>query len=97
MKVYVLEKKNLKKVEEILTKNEKTSMLSIYFRDFKTLGLEEDKVALILDGLEEYIKIADDLIKDFVEVPDESLKNEILKRFEEEEKKAREGFGFLFS
>ncbi|MEM5828486.1 MAG: hypothetical protein QW197_03245 [Candidatus Aenigmatarchaeota archaeon] len=97
MKVYVLDKKNLKKVEEILTKNEKTSMLSIYFREFKTLGLEGDKIALILDGLEEYIKVADELIKDFVEIPNESLKNEIIKRFEEEEKKAREGFGFLFS
>lgn len=97
MKVFILEPKNMKKIEEILTKNEKTSMLSIYFRELKSLGLESEEIALILDGLEEYLKIAEDLIKNLVKIPTENLKLEIIKKFEEEERKAREGFGFLFS
>ncbi|MEM5882259.1 MAG: hypothetical protein QXS69_02255 [Candidatus Aenigmatarchaeota archaeon] len=98
MKVFIGKKNNQKRVESLITKNEKTSMLSIYFRDFKTLGLgDEEKFVLILDGPEEYLKIAESLIKGFVETPDENLEKEIIKKFNEEENRAKEGFGFLFS
>ncbi|MEM5806327.1 MAG: hypothetical protein QXO07_00980 [Candidatus Aenigmatarchaeota archaeon] len=96
MKVLILEKTKLEKVEEILKKNEKLSILSIYFRELKDIELK-DKFALILDGPEEYIKIATELIREFTEIPNEKLEEEIIKKFKEENLKASEGLGFLFS
>jgi len=97
MRVYLLNKENYKKVEEIITKNEKTSMLSIYFRDMKSLGFDDDRVALILDGLEEYLKIAEEILGNLVVKPEKDLEEKIIKKFKEEEERAKEGFGFLFS
>ncbi|MEM5820559.1 MAG: hypothetical protein QW678_02880 [Candidatus Aenigmatarchaeota archaeon] len=96
MKVLILEKIKLEKVEEILKKNEKLSILSIYFRELKDIELK-DKFALILDGPEEYIKIATELIREFTEIPNEELEEKIIKKFKEENLKASEGLGFLFS
>ncbi|MBU5682342.1 MAG: hypothetical protein QXF04_01010 [Candidatus Aenigmatarchaeota archaeon] len=96
MKVLILEKTKLEKVEEILKKNEKLSILSIYFRELKDIELK-DKFALILDGPEEYIKIATELIREFTEIPNEELEEKIIKKFKEENLKASEGLGFLFS
>lgn len=97
MRVYLLNKENYKKVEEIITKNEKTSMLSIYFRDMKSLGFDDDRVALILDGLEEYLKIAEEILGNLVVKPEKDLEEKIIQKFKEEEERAKEGFGFLFS
>ncbi|MEM5830789.1 MAG: hypothetical protein QXO40_01120 [Candidatus Aenigmatarchaeota archaeon] len=96
MKVLILEKTKLEKVEEILKKNEKLSILSIYFRELKDIELK-DKFALILDGPEEYIKIATELIREFTEIPNEELEEKIIKKFKEENLRASEGLGFLFS
>ncbi|MEM0476672.1 MAG: hypothetical protein QW367_03505 [Candidatus Aenigmatarchaeota archaeon] len=96
MKVLILEKTKLEKVEEILKKNEKLSILSIYFRELKDIELN-DKFALILDGPEEYIKIATELIREFTEIPNEELEEKIIKKFKEENLRASEGLGFLFS
>lgn len=96
MKVLILEKTKLEKVEEILKKNEKLSILSIYFRELKDIELK-DKFALILDGPEEYIKIATELIQEFTEIPNEELEEKIIKKFKEENLRASEGLGFLFS
>jgi len=97
MRVYLLKKENYKKVEEIITKNEKTSMLSIYFREMKSLGFDDDRVALILDGLEEYLKIAEEILGNLVTKPEKDLEEKIIQKFKEEEERAKEGFGFLFS
>jgi len=97
MRVYLLSKENYKKVEEIITKNEKTSMLSIYFREMKSLGFDDDRIALILDGLEEYLKIAEEILGNLVIKPEKDLEEKIIQKFKEEEERAKEGFGFLFS
>jgi len=97
MRVYLLNKENYKKVEEIITKNEKTSMLSIYFREMRSLGFNDDRVALILDGLEEYLKIAEEILGNLVIKPEKDLEEKIIQKFKEEEERAKEGFGFLFS
>ena len=97
MRVYLLNKENYKKVEEIITKNEKTSMLSIYFREMRGLGFDDDRIALILDGLEEYLKIAEEILGNLVIKPEKDLEEKIIQKFKEEEERAKEGFGFLFS
>jgi len=97
MRVYLLSKENYKKVEEIITKNEKTSMLSIYFREMKSLGFDDDRIALILDGLEEYLKVAEEILGNLVIKPEKDLEEKIIQKFKEEEERAKEGFGFLFS
>jgi predicted negative regulator of RcsB-dependent stress response len=92
--VLFVKKENLNKVEEILKKNEKTSMLSILIRDGKYFGYED--FIIYLNGLEEYIRIALEITKDLVKVAKEEEKNRIIEKLKEEEQKAFESFGEIF-
>jgi len=92
--VLFVKKENLNKVEEILKKNEKTSMLSILIREGKHFGYND--FIVYLSGLEEYIKIALEITKDFVEIAKEEEKNKIIEKLKEEEQKAFESFGEIF-
>jgi len=91
--VLFVKKENLSKVEEILKKNEKTSMLSILIREGKYFGYED--FIIYLNGLEEYIRIALEITKDLVKVAKEE-KNKIIEKLKEEEQKAFESFGEIF-
>ncbi|MEM0480662.1 MAG: hypothetical protein QXQ14_00520 [Candidatus Aenigmatarchaeota archaeon] len=90
-KVLLVKKENVKKVEEILKKDEKTSMLSIVIREGKNFGKEG--FIVYLSGLEEYIERAIELTKNFVEELKEEEAKNIIEKLKEEEKKAWEGFG----
>ncbi len=92
--VLFVKKENLSKVEEILKKNEKTSMLSILIRDGKHFGYND--FIVYLSGLEDYIKIALEITKDFAEVAKKEERDKIIEKLKEEEQKAFEGFGEIF-
>jgi len=92
--VLFVKKENLSKVEEILKKNEKTSMLSILIRDGKHFGYND--FIVYLSGLEDYIKIALEITKDLAEVAKKEEQDKIIEKLKEEEQKAFEGFGEIF-
>ena len=92
--VVFVKKENLSKVEEILKKNEKTSMLSILIRDRKHFGYND--FIVYLSGLEDYIKIALEITKDLAEVAKKEEQDKIIGKLKEEEQKAFEGFGEIF-
>ena len=91
--VYDIKPSELAKAQEALGKDDITSRQSVYTRTASSLGLKEDKTYLIIDGSEEAIKIADILLKNAAT----KIKNKdaILKKFDEIENEAAEGFGFL--
>jgi inorganic pyrophosphatase/exopolyphosphatase len=92
--VLFVKKENLSKVEEILKKNEKTSMLSILIRDGKHFGYND--FIVYLSGLEDYIKIALEITKDLAEVAKKEEQDKIIEKLKEEEQKAFENFGEIF-
>ncbi len=77
--------------------DEQASRLSIAFRDNKSLGLEKEGYYLELDGPEELIAKARELLK---ESEAKELEGDELKKVEDaigsQESKAEEGFGAIF-
>ena len=91
--VYDIKPSELAKAQDVLGKDDLVSRQSIYTRSAASLGFKEDKIYLIIDGSEESIKRADQLLKSAAaRVKD---KTEILRKFDEIENAAAEGFGFL--
>ncbi len=93
--VFIVKKENVDKAIEVLKKDEKTSMLSIVIRQLKNLGFESEDFCIYVSGLEEYVKKAKELLKNIAEISKE--KEKIIEKIKEEEQKAFESFGSLFS
>ena len=87
------ESKNFEKLKEILTKDEIVSRASIKYRSAKDFG--KDGYYILISGNEEQCKRAREISKEFGEEVEN--KEEVMKKFKEEEKKALEGFGSIFS
>lgn len=81
------------RAEEVLKKDDVVGRQSIYVRDCRSLEAAEEGFFIIIDGSEEAIKRADSLLKGLAEKY--KKKEEVLRKFEEEEAKAAEAFGFI--
>ena len=81
------------KAEEVLKKDDVVGRQSIYVRDCRSLGLAQEGYVIIIDGSDEAIKRADGLLKGLA--AKYKKKEEVIKKFEEEEQKATEAFGFI--
>lgn len=91
--VYDIPASNLAKAQDILGKDDLVSRQSTYTRTAASLGLNEDKTYLILDGSEEALTKAETLLKGMAQkVKDQAS---ILKKFDEIENASAQGFGFL--
>ncbi len=81
------------KAEEVLKKDDVVGRQSIYVRDARSLGIAEEGYFIIIDGSDEAVKKADALLKGLAEKY--KKKDEVIRKFEEEEAKATEAFGFI--
>jgi hypothetical protein len=81
------------KAEEILKKDDVVGRQSIYVRDCRSLGLAKEGYVIIIDGSDKALEKANELLKGLAEKY--KNKEEVLKKFEEEEQKATEAFGFI--
>jgi hypothetical protein len=95
--VFFVEKEKYMAAKNSLEGDDQVSRLSIVFRDNQSLGLEKEGYYLELDGREELIAKAKELLKDSEarEVTGEELKK-VEDAIESQESKAEEGFGAIF-
>lgn len=86
--------KDKAKVDEIVKKDDLISRQSLLWKSVESLGIN-DKFSggyfLIIDGNENAVEKAKELLKDLAEIVENSEK--ILEKIKEEEEKAIEGFG----
>lgn len=94
--ITLVKRDNVRKAEEILKRDDVTSRLGIVIKDAKSLGLSKDGSVFLIDGNDEGIHKAKELIKDFVEKADEKELTKAKHKIKEEEEKAAEGFGGIF-
>jgi len=88
-----LVKKDIRKAEDLLRKDDLVSRQSITVRDAKALGLEKEGSFILIDGDEKALKQAEKLLKDFAQKA--KKKDEVIEKIKEEEDAAISGFGAL--
>jgi hypothetical protein len=92
MVFYVLPE-NISKAEMALKRDDEISRQSIHVRSAQSLDMDEEGFFIILNGSERILKRAKELIKDFATEYENS--DIVLQKFDEQEEKASEGFGFI--
>lgn len=95
--ITLVKKESVKKAEEILKKDNVTSRLGITIKDAKSAGLNKNGSVFLIDGEDEGVKRAKELIKDFVEIADENELKRAKQKIKEEQEKAAIGFGGIFN
>ncbi|MBD3155238.1 MAG: hypothetical protein GF368_01115 [Candidatus Aenigmarchaeota archaeon] len=93
--VYEIEKSDFQKVKDVLFNDDLVGRSSIKFKDGETIGFE-DKYYVYISGTEENCEKSEDLMKDLGEKVDKETKEKVLKKIEEEEDQAMQGFGGIF-
>lgn len=91
--VFLVSGEKRMKAEDSLKKDDLTGRQSISIRMCSSLGFKDDGFFIIFDGTEDSLKKAKDLLKELTtEYKD---KDEVLKKYDDEEEKASHGFGFV--
>ncbi|MBC7128897.1 MAG: hypothetical protein H5T45_04100 [Thermoplasmatales archaeon] len=93
--IFEVTKENEKIFDE-LAKDDIVSRQSIWKRDAKSLGIEGNSIFIKIEGSEEAIKRAEEILKDKVKKIEGERKEEINKKFVEDEESASAGMGFIF-
>lgn len=89
--VYLAGNENKAKAEDLLKKDDFVSRGSITIRSAGSLGFNDDGYFLVYDGSDEAVKKADELLKGIAKRFPKA--EEVLKKIDEQEDKAMEGFG----
>jgi hypothetical protein len=92
--VFYVEKRDYKKVREILLQDPVISLTSITFREAKPITGKDGYYCLI-SGIEEYCKKAIEVTKNLVKEIEGEEKDKVINKIKEEEKAAMEGFGAI--
>jgi len=82
----------------LLSKDDLVSRQSIMIRDAKSLGIEGDSIYVKIDGSEEAVKLAEEIVRENElgkKLSEEEAKP-IMDKIKEEEESASEGMGFRF-
>ncbi len=90
--VWLVSTENRPKAEDILKKDDITSRQSIFLRAPSALDIKEDGFFIIMDGSEQALKRANELLKDIAKKYDK--KDDVLIKFDEIEASTNEAFGF---
>ena len=93
--IFEIEKENERIIDEI-KKDDLVSRQSIWTRDAKSLGLEGEKIYLKIEGDEEAIEKAKEIIGDKGKLLEGGEAEKINEKFVADEEKASEGMGFIF-
>jgi len=89
--IFLVSNENKAKAEEAVKKDDLVSRSSIVIRSASSLGIKEDGYFIIIDGSEEAIKKAEELLKDLAKKYEK--KKEVEEKMNEQEDSAIEGFG----
>ncbi len=89
-------KKDDEKIIDEIKKDDLVSRQSIWTRDAKSLGIEGEAIFLKIEGDEEAIEKAKEIIKDKGKILEGEEKEKINEKFVADEEKASEGMGFIF-
>jgi hypothetical protein len=93
--IFEIEKENAGVVDEI-KKDDMVSRQSIWTRDAASLGLEGESIFLKIEGSEEAIERAEEIMGDKAKKVEGEKAEEINAKFVADEEKASEGMGFIF-
>lgn len=93
--IFEIKKEDESAVEEI-KKDDLVSRQSIWTRDAKSLGIEGDSVFLKIEGDEEAIKKAEEILGEKAKKLEGEEKEKVNEKFVADEEKASEGMGFIF-
>ena len=94
--VFFMGMENYSKAKNIVFADDMLARQSVNFREARALGLHKDGYYLEIDGPQEAIHRAKELLKDIAKEVEHKEKEEVLHKIKEEEDKAAEGFGSLF-
>ncbi|MBI2578635.1 MAG: hypothetical protein HYW26_02910 [Candidatus Aenigmarchaeota archaeon] len=89
--VYLVSADSKQKAEDALKKDDLVSRGSILIRLASSLDMKEDGYFIVLDASEQALKQAEQLLKGIAEIYKDS--ETVLKRIQEQEDRATEGFG----
>jgi len=93
--IFEIKKEDESAVEEI-KKDDLVSRQSIWTRDAKSLGIEGDSVFLKIEGDEEAIKKAEEILGERAKKLEGEERERVNEKFIADEEKASEGMGFIF-
>lgn len=92
-----VKKENVRKAEETLRNDfDVVAKQSITVRDARALDVKEDGSFFLIDGTEEGVAKAKELIKELVAEMDKEKLEDAKQKIKEEGDKAAEGFGGIF-
>lgn len=89
--VYLVSMENKNKAEMALKQDELVNRGSITLKEPSSIGMKEEGIFIILDASEDALKKAEDLLKGLAKKY--KKKNEVIKKVDEQENAAIEGFG----
>jgi hypothetical protein len=87
-------------VENIIKKDDELSRLSITIRSAESLDINDElkgKFFFLIEGNENVLRKAKEVLKDYEEELSDERKNEIISKIKEVEESAIEGFGSIIS
>lgn len=91
--VFHVKSENKAKAEEAVKKDDTVNRCSIVLKSAYALGFKEEGYFIVIDGPEEFLKRAEDLLKGLAE-PYKN-KDAVLKKLDDEENSAIDGFGVI--
>lgn len=94
--VFFIPSENYSKCKNLVYGDETVSRQTINFRESRALGMEKDGYYLEIDGSDESVKRTKEIIGDMGKEVDQKEKEEVLKKIEDQETSAAQGFGTLF-
>jgi len=94
--VFFINPENYSKVKSLVYADDVVSRQTINFREARALGLHKDGYYLEIDGPNEAVHKAKEILGDLAKEASGKEKEEFLKKIKAEEESAAEGFGSLF-
>ena len=91
-----VESKNYQRLRDIILRDENISRASIVFKEAKQYG-GKDGYYCYISGTDQQCKKAIELSKELAKQLDEKKRKEFISKIKEEENKATEAFGSIFS
>jgi len=91
-----VKRENVAKAEQILKRDELVSRQSITVKDASSLEIKKEGSFFLINGAEDGIAKAKELIKEFIEEINQELLSEAKEKIKQEEEAAASGFGGIF-
>ena len=94
--VFFIPSENYSKVKNAVYSDDTVSRQTINFREARALGFDKDGYYLEIDGSGEAVEKTKEIVGDMGKEVGEKEKEEILKKIQEQQESAAQGFGSIF-